>query len=265
MIRVRMKITTWNVNSIRSRLEPASSVIEAIQPDILCLQETKVTDDLFPYDFFKAQGYVHNLVRGQISYNGVAILSRIPFVVQEHIAFKNEARHLAITIRDLEIHNFYVPSGGEIPDVALNQKFADKLEFVDNMSAWFRGNRKPNDKIIILGDLNIAPLDNDVWSHRQLINEISHTPIEIEKYGHLQKSLEFFDAHRHFTPEDKKLYSWWSYRNRDWRKSNRGRRLDHILMTEPLKKHLLLAEIFQDSRDYARPSDHVPVSIKIDF
>jgi exodeoxyribonuclease-3 len=260
-----MKITTWNVNSIRSRLNPAKQVIENLQPDVLCLQETKVIDDLFPADFFKSQGYVHHTFRGQPSYNGVAILSKIPFEIKEYFSFKDDTRHLVIAIGDLEIHNFYVPAGGDIPDENLNQKFADKLNFIDKSRSWLKQNRKANDKIIILGDLNIAPLENDVWSHKQLLKVVSHTPIEVEKYNKFQQSLNFFDAHRHFTPDEEKLYSWWSYRNKDWKKSNRGRRLDHILLTEPLKKHLRSANIFNDARDYEKPSDHVPVTIEIDF
>ncbi|NRA74092.1 MAG: exodeoxyribonuclease III [Rickettsiales bacterium] len=259
-----MKITTWNVNSIRSRLEATKKVIEELQPDILCLQETKVIDDLFPYDFFKSYGYIHNLVRGEISYNGVAILSKIPFSsTQDDIIFKEQTRHLIIRLQDIEIHNFYVPAGGDIPDPSLNQKFATKLHFLDIINKFFKNNRQHNDKLIVLGDLNVAPLENDVWSHKQLLDVVSHTPIEVEKYSNFQKSLNFFDAHRHFTPQNEKLYSWWSYRNRDWQKSNRGRRLDHILLTEPLKKYLKSADIFKNARNYTKPSDHVPVSITI--
>ena len=260
-----MRITTWNVNSIRSRLDSTKKLIERLQPDVLCLQETKVVDDLFPYDFFESHGYVDITVRGQASYNGVAIVSRKPFLTQESIQFKNDTRHLSIKIKDIEIHNLYVPAGGDLPDSKLNPKFADKLEFIENISAWLRNNKKPNDKIIILGDLNIAPLENDVWSHKQLLTVVSHTPIEVKKYNELQKSLNFFDANRHFVPKEEKLYSWWSYRNRDWKKSNRGRRLDHVLLTKPLKEHLRSADIFKDTRDYKRPSDHVPVSVEIDF
>ena len=258
-----MKITTWNVNSIRSRLEPTKEVIEKLQPDVLCLQETKVTDDLFPYDFFKLYGYSHNAVFGQSSYNGVAIVSKIPFLVQENISFKKQTRHLAIKLKDVEIHNFYVPAGGDIPDPKLNQKFSDKLEFIDTVGNWFRNNRQVNDKIIVLGDLNIAPLENDVWSHKQLLKVVSHTPVEVEKYNNFQKSLEFFDASRHFISQEEKLYTWWSYRNQNWRKSDRGRRLDHILLTKPLKKYLKSASIFKEARDYKKPSDHVPVSITV--
>jgi exodeoxyribonuclease III len=259
-----VKIVTWNVNSIRSRFESAKKVIESLKPDVLCLQEIKVIDDLFPYDFFKSHGYNYNAVRGQTSYNGVAILSKIPFLLQENISFKKEARHLSIKIKDVEIHNLYVPAGGDIPDPELNPKFADKLEFIDSVKKWFKYNKKATDKIVVLGDLNVAPLENDVWSHKQLLKVVSHTPIEVEKYNNLQNSLGFFDANRHFISKEEKLYSWWSYRNRDWRKSNRGRRLDHILLTESLKKHLKFANIYKDVRDYERPSDHVPVLIKLE-
>jgi exodeoxyribonuclease-3 len=238
-------------------------VIEAVSPDILCLQETKVADDLFPYDFFKSHGYIYNTVRGQPSYNGVAILSKIPFELQEYIPFKQETRHLSIIIKNLELHNFYVPSGGDIPDPNINQKFASKLEFLDIVVEWFKNKKMATDKIILLGDLNIAPLENDVWSHKQMLKEVSHSPIEVEKYNKLRSSIEFFDAHRHFIPEEEKVYSWWSYRSRDWQQSNKGLRVDHILLTEPLKQHLRTSTVFKTARSHPKPSDHVPVAIEL--
>jgi exodeoxyribonuclease-3 len=117
--------------------------------------------------------------------------------------------------------------------------------------------------MILLGDLNIAPLEHDVWSHKQLLKEVSHTPIEVEKLGKLQQSLDWCDTHREFVDKSEKLYSWWSYRNRDWRKSNRGRRLDHIWVTPNLQEQVNKAWIMKDARDWHLPSDHVPVIIEI--
>ena len=131
----------------------------------------------------------------------------------------------------VELHNIYVPAGGDIPDPDANPKFAHKLQFLDELTAWFAAERKPREKMIAVGDLNIAPLENDVWSHKQLLTVVSHTPVEVEKLGRLQEAGGFVDAVRHFVPEDQKLYTWWSYRNRDWAASDRGRRLDHIWVT----------------------------------
>ena len=114
---------------------------------------------------------------------------------------------------------------------------------------------------IIVGDMNIAPHENDVWSHKQLLNVVSHTDIERSKILEIINKQKFCDIFRHFANEDEKVYSWWSYRNRDWKKSNRGRRLDHIWVTENLLRHYIEHKIFQIARDFDRPSDHVPISV----
>jgi exodeoxyribonuclease-3 len=126
------------------------------------------------------------------------------------------------------------------------------------MEEWFLLNRKPSDKLILVGDLNISPYEHDVWSSHQLRNEISHTMIEREKLIKLLNSMNFLDIGRETIPYSEKLYSWWSYRNRDWKKSNRGRRLDHIWATESLK-HFQNFQILKDARSWDKPSDHVPV------
>ena len=164
---------------------------------------------------------------------------------------------------DIELHNFYFPAGGDIPDPEINLKFKHKLAYVNETADWFKRNREPTDKIIILGDLNIAPLENDVWSHKQLLNVVSHTPIEVEHMEKFYKSLNFQDPVRRFFPEPQKIYTWWSYRNQDWQKSNRGRRLDHIWTTEPLITMVKKVDIFTEARNFPRPSDHVPISITL--
>ena len=165
----------------------------------------------------------------------------------------------------VELHDFYVPSGGDEPDPAINDKFAHKLQFLDEMAAWWREQSKPRAKRILVGDLNIAPLETDVWSHKQLLDVVSHTPVEVDRLGQVQASHDWVDAVRHFVPDTEKLYSWWSYRARDWRASNRGRRLDHVWVTPPLAKNLKAASVFADARDWPKASDHAPVVVDIDI
>jgi len=260
-----MRIATWNINSVRLRLDNLLKLTAEEQPDIICLQETKVRDEDFPELIIKTFGYDYIVYNGEKSYNGVAILSRIPFTPLETLRLvKHDSRHLSVGFENgLELHNFYIPAGGDEPDVNINPKFAHKLDYCDQVKDWFSNNRKKSDKIMLVGDLNIAPLENDVWSHKQLINEVSHTPIEIEKLMAIKDSLGFHDTIRKFVPETEKIYSWWSYRNRDWRKSNRGRRLDHIWTTVPMIDNIISYNILKDARDWELPSDHVPVMVNI--
>lgn len=257
-----MKIVTWNINSVRLRLENLKILSVKESPDIICLQETKVQDTEFPMEAINNIGYQHIYFTGEKSYNGVAILSKVKLSNIDKLQFldKPECRHISALLPEgIELHNFYVPAGGDIADAEVNPKFASKLKFMDGIANWFDKKRKSSEKIILVGDINIAPLPNDVWSHKQLLEVVSHTPIEVEKMEYLYKTLEWRDAIRHFTPHEHKLYSWWSYRNRDWRKSNRGRRLDHIWITSPLISKLKSGYIIKDARDWKLPSDHVPV------
>lgn len=256
-----LKIATWNINSIRLRLPALEKFIQVQAPDILCLQETKVQDKDFPIQACQDLGYPHTVFSGEKSYNGVAMLSRIPLRNVAAESFCNgDKRHIyALLPQGIELHNFYIPAGGDIPDPEENPKFDHKLRFVDAMREWFQAKRDRTDPIIIVGDFNIAPFEHDVWSHRQLLSVVSHTPIEVEKLTKLQKSLGWIDSSRLFVPLEKKLYSWWSYRNQDWKKSDRGRRLDHIWTTPALKSNIHNSLIFREARDWNQPSDHVPV------
>lgn len=259
-----MKIATWNINSIRLRLNLLDTLTKISNPDVICLQETKVPDEFFPLDEIKKIGYPYISFSGQKSYNGVAILSKHPIKNTFSSNFYNEdKRHIAGIIEDIEIHNFYVPAGGDEPDVTINPKFKHKLEYIKLMQNWFLENRNKNDKIILLGDLNIAPHANDVWSSSQLKNVVSHTQIERELLLNLQNSFEFIDSARHFINLSEKLYSWWSYRNKDWQKSNRGRRLDHIWVSLPLKAHLKSITTMKETRSWNQPSDHVPFMLDL--
>jgi len=263
-----MRIASWNVNSIRMRIAHIEKLTMEHKPDIICLQETKVNNTDFPFKALKNIGYKHIEIHGEKAYNGVAILSKLPFEQSFVLNFVNKVdkRHVAIKLlNQIEIHNFYVPAGGEIADPTTNPKFRHKLNYFDEMSLWFKENRNTKDKIILLGDLNVAPLENDVWSHKQLLTEVSHTPIEVEKMIQLFKTLEFHDTIRKFTPEDEKLYSWWSYRNNDWAKSDRGRRLDHIWVTPALEKYIKKGYILKELRGLDSPSGHVPVILDLEI
>ncbi len=262
-----LRIATWNINSVRLRLELVRRFISGWSPDVLCLQETKTPDASFPRAELKALGYQHVLIHGMKGYNGVAILSRVPFAAGRRRRWceRSDCRHLVARLDGrLELHNFYVPAGGDIPDSEANPKFAHKLSFLDEMAAWFAS--RPNDAgrpLMLVGDLNVAPLETDVWSHKQMLKVVSHTPIEVEKLTRVAHTLGWIDAPRRFVPPAERLYSWWSYRARDWAASDRGRRLDHVWITPPLASALAGAEVVKEARGWDMPSDHVPVVVEL--
>lgn len=259
-----MRITTWNVNSVRLRLGLVERVIAETGCDVLCLQETKAGDDVFPADAIAAMGMDHQLIRGMKNYNGVAILSRLPLKEgpTRDWCGKQDCRHVsAVLPGNIELHNFYVPAGGDEPDPKTNDKFAHKLAFVDEMASWFADMKQA--KRVLVGDLNIAPLETDVWSHKQLLKVVSHTPVEVEGLGKAMAAHGWQDAVRQIIPESETIYSWWSYRNRSWPGSDRGRRLDHVWVTPKLVKAVKDAAILRDARGWTKPSDHVPVTVEL--
>jgi exodeoxyribonuclease-3 len=258
-----MRLITWNINSVRLRLDLIAELVRQVRPDVLCLQEIKVTNDLFPAAALAEMGFVHQAVSGMKSYNGVATLSRLPITDTSIKSWceREDCRHIQTDIEGIRIHNFYVPAGGDIPDPDLNVKFAHKLKFLDEVAEWFGGQQ--DHPAILVGDLNVAPLETDVWSHKQLLNVVSHTPIEVEKMAAWQQSLGWVDAVRKFIPPELKLYSWWSYRAGDWNASDRGRRLDHVWATPSLEPRLSGAMVIREARGWAPASDHVPVMVDL--
>ncbi|MFK7839478.1 MAG: exodeoxyribonuclease III [Bdellovibrionales bacterium] len=261
-----MRLVTWNINSVRLRQDSVLRLIESHQPDVICLQETKSPDEHFPFDVFRGAGYEHIHIQGMKSYNGQAILSKMPFEmtdIHERVG-RSDCRHISVRIGDVHLHNLYIPAGGDEPDVKVNDKFAHKLDFVDEMTRWFKDVHSSDQKVIAVGDFNIAPYEHDVWSHKQLLKVVSHTPSETERLEKMRQSLGFVDVAREFIPMDEKAYTWWSYRNRDWTKSNRGRRLDHVWVTEPLKAALKSYDVYSEARSWEKPSDHAPVVVEID-
>ncbi len=262
-----MRLITWNINSLRLRLGLLAQVVETLRPDVICLQETKVPDDLFPLNDVTALGFEHVAFKGMKSYNGVAILSRLPLdTIQTYPRCgRDDCRHISAHVAGVELHNLYIPAGGDVPDPEINDKFAHKLAFLDELTQWFGTDRQPQTPMILVGDLNIAPLPTDVWSHKQLLSVVSHTPVEVEKLDALQESAQWVDGVRHFVPPDEKLFTWWSYRSPDWSVNDRGRRLDHVWVTPPLKDSLRSALIARECRNWTQPSDHVPVMVDLDL
>jgi exodeoxyribonuclease III len=257
-------IATWNINSVRLRLPIVERLLTEYAPDVLCLQETKCPDDQFPTATFRKLGYEHVAISGQKGYHGVATISRLPLEIVERRRFcsMEDCRHISTRIaaggKSLLLHNVYVPAGGDEPDPEINWKFRHKLDFVQEMNA-VQAEWSDTTASILVGDLNIAPLENDVWSHKQLLKVVSHTPVETTSFEAMRKAGKWVDLMRHRVPADQKIYTWWSYRAADWELSDRGRRLDHVWSSENIVGDLAGIEILRSARGWERPSDHVPV------
>lgn len=262
-------ITTWNINSVRLRMPIVEQFIARHQPDILCLQEIKCQEPEFPLAPLKALGYEHIIIHGQKGYHGVAIASRIPLSEDHRQNYCNvgDARHISAIFergsRRIRLHNFYVPAGGDEPDRTINPKFGHKLDFLEEMKALKAD--MPGVSSILVGDLNIAPLEHDVWSHKQLLKIVSHTPVETDGMKEVIAKGGWLDLMRQHTPEPEKIYTWWSYRAKDWEAANKGRRLDHIWSSPELGPFLDRIEVLKEARGWNQPSDHVPVTATFKF
>ena len=263
---MRLRLCTWNVNSVRLRIDHVARFVEERAPDVLCLQEIKCQEGEFPREAFVAMGLPHLKIAGQKGWHGVAIASRLPIedAPTLEVCREGHARCVSAKVAGVEIQNFYIPAGGDVPDRTLNPKFDHKLDFFEKLTAEM-GRRDPKAPLAIVGDLNVAPGEFDVWSHKQMSRIVSHTPIEIEAMERLKASLGFHDLPRETTPDPAKMFSWWSYRAADFRRSNRGLRLDHILASPGLhgaavRQGPTVSRVHDDVREWARPSDHAPVT-----
>lgn len=260
-----VKIASWNINSIRARIDIVTRFLNEEAPDILCLQETKVVDGLFPGGAFRQMGYNHQILNGQPMHHGVAILSRIPMRDEERHDWQanGEARHVGVRLDNgVRLENVYVPAGGDEPDRAVNPKFGQKLDFLGRMTEWAKTIDSPT---ILTGDFNIAPLEADVWSHKQLLGVVSHTPVEIEALAALQAAHDWVDLGRALHPAPERLFTWWSYRARDWKASDRGRRLDHMWASPEIAGKALSHQVVEPVRGWTRPSDHAPIVTEFAF
>ncbi|MDF2998939.1 MAG: exodeoxyribonuclease [Xanthobacteraceae bacterium] len=271
---LQISIATWNINSVRLRIDLVGKLAAEHSPDIICLQETKCPDDRFPAKEAGKFGYPYVAINGQKGWHGVAVLSKLPFdeVSKQGFCDKGDARHIAVTLGasaglddPVTIHNFYVPAGGDIPDPDENPKFRHKLDFLDEATRWELLHRAELEhRSVLVGDLNIAPLEADVWSHKQLLDVVSHTPVEVDRLGRLQAAGNWVDVMRNFIPPSERLYTWWSYRAADWAASDRGRRLDHVWASPAFASRARTMSVLREARGWERPSDHVPVVVSFE-
>ena len=268
-IRISMnmiKISSWNINSVRLRLDMVKHFLDSENPTILCLQETKTEDAFFPSEAFHALGYPYLSIFGEKSYNGVAIISKIPFTheIKKEVIPSGGMRYNSVTLYDkIILKNFYIPAGGDEANEDVNPKFKHKMDFIRHLRDFYQQN--PPKHEILVGDFNIAPHENDVWSHKQMLSVVSHTPQEVALLEEFRLAGNFCDIARHLHPETLKLYSWWSYRAKDWAASNRGRRLDHIWCSSDLTETIRTYHASRHYRGFDRPSDHIPVSVVFDI
>lgn len=258
-------LATWNINSVRLREGLVQKLLTEEAPDVLCLQECKSPVDKIPTEGFADLGYPHMVARGQKGYNGVAILSRLPIkeVAAKDFANLGHARHIAGQLENgVTIQNFYVPAGGDKPDREVNEKFGQKLDYLSEMRDWFRAQRP--EKSILVGDLNIAPREDDVWDHKKMLKIVSHTPVEVELLAAVQEAGDWADVTRADIPEGL-LYSWWSYRAKDWDAADKGRRLDHVWATGDIRHAAHSSRVLRSARGWEKPSDHAPVFATFDL
>ncbi len=258
-------LATWNINSVRLRAELVLKLLAEEAPDVLCLQECKSPVEKIPLEVFAQAGYGYAVARGQKGYNGVAILSKLPMeeAGSQDFADLGHARHVAGRLENgVTVHNFYVPAGGDVADRAVNEKFGQKLDYLTDMRDWFH--RERPEKSILVGDLNIAPREDDVWDHKKLLKVVSHTPIEVEHLAQTQEAGDWVDVTRQDIPEGR-LYSWWSYRAADWDAADKGRRLDHVWATSDIAQSAGNSRILRSARGWEKPSDHAPVFAEFDL
>ena len=258
-----LKITTWNVNSLTARLQHVLDWTAANPVDVLCLQELKLTDDKFPLDALRGAGYEHCAVFGQKTYNGVAIMSRHPLgdIVKNIVGFEDEhSRVLAATLEapggPLRVVNGYFVNG-QAPGT---DKFEYKMSWLRGLRDWLREELVAHPDLVLLGDFNIAPEDRDSFDPVGLAETIHHTTAERDHFKALL-GLGLADSFRLFEQPDKS-YTWWDYRMLGYQK-NRGLRIDHVLVSQPLVKRVRSCTIDRVPRKWDKPSDHAPVILEL--
>lgn len=255
-----MKIATFNVNGIRARIDPVCRWLEKTEPDVLCMQETKVVDEDFPTEELSRMGYALAMA-GQPSYNGVAIASRHP-IADVRIGLHDDTgeadkRAIAATIAGVRVVNVYVPNG---KDVTL-PSFREKLRFFERLRLTLDTSARPEDPLVLCGDFNVARDERDLYDPERFRGRLHFHPDERAALEHLL-GFGLKDAYRSLHAEGGR-YSWWDYRGGDLKK-NRGLRIDYLFVTSPVESRLRRAEIDETPRREAGPSDHTPVLIEFD-
>ncbi len=254
-----MRLATWNVNSIRSRLESLTAWLADQQPDVVCLQELKVQDSEFPWAELETTGY-HTAIVGQKTYNGVAVLARQPLVVLrtglQDDTDDPQARLIDVQVADTRVISVYVPNGGE----TTSDKYVYKLQWLQRLHSYLQRHCRPDERLCIGGDWNIAPEDIDVRNPGQWRETVLCTR-EVRVAWRRLCDWGLIDAVRQQYP-DERLYSWWDYRNLGLQK-NDGLRIDHWLVTAPIAAQVSAAGVDKTLRQGDKPSDHAPVWIEL--
>lgn len=254
------KLASWNVNSLKVRLEQVLAWLDSSQTDVLAMQETKLIDENFPAAAFIDRGY-HVVFSGQKTYNGVAVVSRLPIAdVMTDISGLNDPqrRILAVTVASIRIINLYVPNGAELT----SDKYQYKLDWLQKVTAFIQEQMSIYPKVAVVGDFNIAPEDRDVHDPAEWQGCILVSPPERQAFSELL-NLGLHDSFRNFEQEEK-LFSWWDYRAAGFRR-NRGLRIDHLLLSTELNQLCRQSKIDKEPRKVERPSDHAPVWVELDI
>lgn len=257
-----MRIASWNVNSIRSRLDQLTAWLARSAPDVICMQETKVEDEIFPHEALGEVGY-RAVAFGQKTYNGVAIAARFGLAIED--VKKNidgdeadtQRRAIAATIEGVRVLNVYVPNGQEVGAPAFAYKLAWLARLRDEIAAHY----PPEGELLVCGDFNVAPEPIDVYDPQRLAGHVLFHPDERAAVYELF-DLGLADVVRAKHQSEPGLYSWWDYRMGAFRK-NRGLRIDLALMSPPLAARCTSASIDKRPRELDRPSDHAPVIVEI--
>ena len=255
-----LKLASWNVNSLKIRLDQVLEWLNSSQVDMLALQETKLTDENFPVHAFEAQG-LHIIFSGQKTYNGVAIISKYPIenvVMDVPDLVDPQRRVLAATIAGVRLINLYVPNGSMVD----SDKYQYKLMWLEKVTRFIKQQLNEYSNMAVVGDFNIAPEDKDVHSPEEWKDSVLVSPLERQAFSELM-SLGLHDSYRHLNKEAQE-FSWWDYRAAAFRR-NRGLRIDHILLSDALTAHCLESKIDKEPRRAERPSDHTPVWVTLDI
>lgn len=256
-------LATWNVNSLKVRLPHLLTWLATHAPDIVALQETKLADEVFPYDELAAAGYA-SVASGQKTYNGVAVLTRVPRaasmddIVTGIPGFPDEQKRiLAVTVGDVRVVDLYVPNGQAVG----SDKYRYKLAWFESLTRWLKEELVRHPRLAVLGDFNVAPEDRDVWSPKAFRGSTHVTPKERAAVARLQE-WGMQDAFRTIYPDTDKLFSYWDYRRGDFHE-HRGMRIDLVLATQPVIDRVQWAFVDRNARKGKLPSDHAPVVIDL--